>query len=139
MRRSEETQGRAFIGAVGVLRVIEESHEFEVFLLGNGIVLVSVTLGTRHRSAHPNGHGGVGAIDDGRVAKLFVAGAAFIIGHRVPMERGGDQLLLGRVLDEISGDLFDGELIERFVVVEGFDDIIPIAPDGSKGIIGIPG
>lgn len=39
---------------------------------------------------------------------------------------------MGGVGEEVAGELFDGELVERHVGVEGVDD--PIAPDPLEGI-----
>jgi hypothetical protein len=83
-----ELQERGFVGAIRVRGVVEDGEELEVLLLGDGIVLVGVALGAGHRGSHPNGEGGVEAVDDGDVAELLVAGAAFAVGHRVAMEGG---------------------------------------------------
>ncbi len=42
------------------------------------------------------------------------------------METGCDALLERRVGEEVTGDLLEGELIERHVLVEGVDH--PISP-----------
>ena len=60
----------------------------------------------------------VHAIDDGDVAELLVVGAAFVVGQRVAMEGRGDELLVGRVGQQVAGDLLDRELVERLVGVE---------------------
>jgi len=44
------------------------------------------------------------------------------------MKRGGDQLLLGRIFEQIAGELFNRELIERQIAVECGDDPVAIRP-----------
>ena len=83
--------------AVGVLGVVEEGEEAEVLLLGERVVLVVVALGAGDGRAHPDGHRRVDAVDDGDVAELLVVGPALVVGHRVAVEGGRDELLVGRV------------------------------------------
>jgi len=45
------------------------------------------------------------------------------------MKAGGDFLLECRAGQQIAGQLFDGELIERHVAIEGVDDPVAIQPD----------
>src|SRR5208337_5498235 len=48
------------------------------------------------------------------------------------IEAGRDQLLGRRVRQQVSGELLDGELVERLVAVERVDDVIAVrenAPD----------
>ena len=54
----------------------------------------------------------------GDVAELLVVGAALGVGQRVAVEGGGDELVVGRVGQQVAGQLFDGELVERLVRVE---------------------
>ena len=51
-----------------------------------------------------------------------------IIRWAVSAEPRGYQLILLRFLHLIAGELFANKLCERFVLVEAFDDIIPISP-----------
>ena len=62
-----------------------------------------VALSTGHGGAHPDGHGGVDAVHDRNVAKLFILGSAFVIGHGVAVEGCGDDLIFCRVGQQISG------------------------------------
>ena len=76
-------------------------------------------------------------IDDGNIAELLVIGAAFVVGERIAVKPGGDEILLGRVWKKVAGNLFQRELVEGFVPVQGPDDVIPVRPDGPRRIIGI--
>jgi hypothetical protein len=44
------------------------------------------------------------------------------------MEASGHALLEGRPRQQVAGELFDGELIEWQVAVEGLDDPLPKSP-----------
>ncbi len=45
------------------------------------------------------------------------------------IESGGDDLVEGRLGEQIAGKLLDDELVERLVPVEGADDPVAIGPD----------
>ena len=53
------------------------------------------------------------------------------------MESGRDQLILGRVRQEITGELLDGKLVEGLIRVKGADQVIAIGPDGACRIIDV--
>jgi hypothetical protein len=65
--------------------------------VGDRVELVGVALGAPHRQPHPDLDGDVGPVLDGRDAELLVVRPALGVRHRVPVERGGDQLVLRRV------------------------------------------
>ena len=127
----EHLMQRRFIAAVSVLGVVEDGEQAKVFLLRDRVVLVGVALGAGDRRAHPGGQGGVHTINDGDVAKLLIAGAALVVGHRVAVEGRGDQLFVGRLGQQVPRELFDGKLVERLVLVERLDHVIAIGPDRS--------
>ena len=131
-------QGR-FIIAVGVAGVIKKGKNLEVFSLGDRVVFVSVALRTGHRGAHPHPHGGVHPVDDRGIAELLIIGAAFTVGHRIPVKGRGDELVLRGLREQIARNLLHRKLIKRFVVVEGPDHIIAEGPDSARRVIGIPG
>ena len=106
-------------------------------MVGDGIVFVRVALRTGHRRAHPYREGRVGAIDDRGDAEFLVAGAAFVLGHRVPVEGGGDELVLRRVRQQVAGDLLDRESVEGQVAVDRPDHPIAITPDFAGLVAGI--
>ena len=131
-------QGR-FIIAVGVAGVIKKGKNLEVFSLGDRVVFVSVALRTGHRRAHPHPHGGVHPVDDRGIAELLIIGAAFTVGHRIPVKGRGDELVLRGLREQVARNLLHRKLIKRFVVVEGPDHIIAEGPDSARRVIGIPG
>jgi hypothetical protein len=73
------------------------------------------------------------------VAPLLVDGAAFAVGHRVAVKSGRDELVFGRVRQQVAGNLLDRELIERLVGVERADHIIAKGPDGPRRIVSVTG
>ena len=130
-----EREGRAFVGAIRVGRVVQDREEAEVIVLRDGVILVRVTLRTRHRGSHPDRYRCVHPIHHSDVPVFLIARAAFVVRHRVSMKRRGDKLLVGGVVQQITGDLLKGELIERLVRVQRADDVIAIRPDRPRRII----
>ena len=98
-----------------------------------------MALGAGDRCPHPCRQCRVHTIDHGDIAEFFIAGAALVIRERVAMERGGDQLLIGWVRQQVAGNLFDRELIERLVGIERTNHIVAVRPDRACGVVGIPG
>ncbi len=94
-----------------------------------------VTASTAHREAKPDGGGGFDAVDHVFDEELFGERAALGVLAVVAVEGGGENLLVGRVGQHVSGELLDGELIERHVVVIGFDDPVPPGPVGAFGVL----
>ena len=45
-------------------------------------------------------------------------------------------MILRRTLQEVAGELFDGELVERQVAVEGVDHPVPEPPGDGPRLIG---
>ncbi len=78
---------------VGLVRIVEQCHQPEVFGVGNRIVLVRVTLGTPGGQSHPHGPGRRHAIDHGVVPEFERVDPPFLVEHRVAMEPGGDPLV----------------------------------------------
>ncbi len=76
----------------------------------------------------PDGAGGFSAIENGFVPELFLINASFAVGQGLSMERGGEQLVGRWIGEQVSGELFDGELIKRHVAVDGVDDPVAVAP-----------
>ena len=98
-----------------------------------------MALRAGHRGAHPHLHGGVHAIDHRHVAKLLIGCTAFVVCLRVTMKCSGDQLIVGRLIEQIARQLFARELIKRHVAVERADDPIAIPPDRARLIIRVAG
>ena len=109
---------RTLIPSIRVLGVIEEGEKFEVLFLSDWIVLVRVALSTCHGRPHPHRHGRVDPINDRNVSELFIVGSTFIVRQGVPVESGCGQLLLRRILEEITSNLLNGELVKRFIRIQ---------------------
>jgi len=60
--------------------------------------------------------------------ELFGDDGAFFVDHAVAHEAAGDEIILGAVREEVTGELFGEKLIVGQVAVEGIDDPIAIDP-----------
>ena len=121
-------------GAVGIFGVVEEGEEFVILPVCNRIELVRVALGATHREAKPNRSGGVDAVDDRLHAELLAVRSAFLVNEGVPVKGRGNKLGLGAFGKEVTGQLFDRELIEGKIVVECFDDPVAVRPHVATAI-----
>ncbi len=108
-------------------------------MLRDRVVFVRVALGAGHRRPHPRGHRRVDAVDDRGVAELLVVRASLAVRHRVPMKRGRDELVLGRIRQQVARYLLDRELVERLVRVERPDHIVAKCPDRPRRVIRVAG
>ena len=135
----KQADKRRLVAFVAVLGVVENREHAEVLLLTQRIVLMIMALRAGHRGAHPHLHGGVHAIDHRHVAKLLIGCTAFVVCLRVTMKCSGDQLIVGRLIEQIASQLFARELIKRHVAVERADDPIAIPPDRARLIIRVAG
>ena len=93
----EPLQGRAFVGAICVLGLIENGEYLEVLGMGNRVELMAVALSASHGDPHPNGHGGIDSVDDSDVSELLVVGPTLVVGQCVAMERGRNELFVGGI------------------------------------------
>ena len=48
------------------------------------------------------------------------------------MKPGGDALVCGGIRQQVTGDLFDRELIEWHILIECLDDPVAVGPDRSR-------
>ena len=78
------------------------------------------------RQAKPNRAHRLGHIEDIIDAILLGNAAALAVDHVIAVEAGGQDLFVRRIRQKITGQLLDGELIERHVVVERTNH--PVAP-----------
>ena len=131
-------EGR-LVALITIGALVEEGVGTEIFVDRDRIVLVGMALRAGHRGAHEDGVGRIHAIDDGGVSEFFVARAAFVLGHRIAMEGRGDELVFGRLGQQVAGHLLDDELVVRLILVEGLDDPVAVGPDNSAGVGGITG
>ena len=128
---------RRFVTSIRVFRIIEDREQTKKIFLGDRIVLVIVTLGTRHRRPHPDCCGRVHSVNNGDVTEFFVVRTTFVVGHRISMKGGRDQLVVGRVRQQVTRKLLDRELIERLIGIKRFHHIIAEQPDAARRVIGI--
>src|SRR5262249_21298211 len=96
----------------GLVATVEEGEELVELALGDGVVLMIVTLSTADGQAEEDAAGGVDAINDELVAELLLIDAAFLVEQRVAMEAGRDFLVSRPLRDQVAGNLVDDELIE---------------------------
>ncbi len=76
----------------------------------------------------PDGPGRVDAVHCRLDAELFRVGAPLLIDQRVAVKAGGHELRLAGARQQIAGQLFDREAVERHVVVQGLDHPVAIGP-----------
>ena len=122
--------GRVFFVAIQgwAVDAVEVGVEGVELFHGDRIKFVVVAAGAVHGESHEDGAGGDDAIDDVAHVNFFGDGAAFTGGDVAAIEAGGDELIVRGVLEEIAGQLFDGEFVEGFVGVEGVDDPVAVGP-----------
>ena len=125
------------IPLVGILCLVENIKDLKVLLMGNGVVFVSMALGTGHGGSHPGGKGGVYPVYHGNIAKLLVVGSSLVVGLGIPVKGRGNVLVLRWVGQKIACQLINGELVEGHIFIERTDHIIPVRPDSTGHIIGI--
>ena len=97
-----------------------------------------MALGTPHRQSHPNLQRRIDTVFHGRDSELLIIGPPFIIAQGRPMERRGDTLSHRGTFKQISGELFDGELIVRHIVVERMNHPIAVGPKIPCQILLVP-
>ena len=108
--------------------IAEHRRHREVVLLRDRVVFVVVAARTFHRQTHEAVAGGHHAVIDAILAELLGDRAA-LEGHAVDAVEGRRHaLVLGRVGEEIPGELFRQELVIRLVVVEGLQHPVPPRP-----------
>ena len=114
---------------VRLVRVVEEREHPVVLFLLQRIELVVVTLGALDGDAEDSFSDGVYAVKHGFHPKLLGIDAALFVDHRVAQKPRGDDLTLGRVRQHVAGNLFDDELVVRYVAVQSADNPVPVKPD----------
>ena len=125
-------QHRRRIGDVAVHHVLggvpEEGRQGVEIPLGDGIELVVVAGGASHGEAEKDQPGGIGPVlgVDGLV--LFGNDAALVGGDVASMKAGGHQPVQVGFRQHVARDLFDRELVEGLVPVEGPDHPVAVGP-----------
>ena len=130
-----EIQDGLVIVRVRVGRLVEECVERVVLAMRERVVLVRVTLGASPSHPHPRLASGGNAILDRGDTVFLVVRSAFGVVHGVAMEAGGDEFFVRGLAEQVPGELENGEAVERHVLVQRFDDPVPIRPDGPEGVL----
>ena len=107
-------------------RLVEEGSELVILALGERIEFMVVATTAVERQAKPNRAHRLGHIEDIIDAILLGNAAALAVNHVIAVEAGSQDLIVRRIRQKITGQLLDGELIERHVVVERTNH--PVAP-----------
>ena len=113
---------------------VEEGKELVEFTLLDWIVLVVVTAGASHRHCHPDRRDCLDSVHHVFGVVFRRDRAAFVIDHVVPIEAGGNFLLLGRVRKQVACELFDSELIEGLVLIECLNHPVPPLPHVASSV-----
>ena len=110
-------------------RIAEEGAQRVKILLRDRVELVIVARRAAHRHTEPDRAHRVRAILRVDFGVLVIDDPDFVRGHVASLETGGDPLLHRRVGEQIAGQLFDRELVEREIAIVGRDHPIAIRPD----------
>ena len=106
-------RGIAIAGLFAAVRVVvEEGVKLVVFPVGDRIIFMAVALGAFNAEAKKHIAGGFNAVDHVFNPVFFDDQAALVSSAVVAIEAGGDFLIIGRIGDEISRELFGGEILE---------------------------
>ena len=127
--------GRERGGEVDFFGIVEEGEQAVVLVKGEGVVLVRVALGTPHGESQPDGGGGVDPIDHGGDPELLGIDAPLFVREGLSMKARRRPLGECRVGQQVARQLFQRELIEGEVVVQGGDHPVAIPPGPGPGTI----
>src|SRR5262249_680668 len=95
-----------------------------------------MALGTAEGQAHPGGAGGLGAILDGVGPELLLVARGGTIPQRVAVEACGDLLVDRHARKQVAGELLDGELVERQVLIDRPHNPVAVPPGvGAKLVV----
>ena len=128
---------------MGVESRLEAGHQSIVITLRQGVILVVVTASALHRQPKDCRREHVERLVDHFVPFFDAVLRKIGVVVDIPQKpRGDEKRLRPRVkrigfapVDEfIAGDLLDKELVERQIVIERIDDVIPVLPDPVVGI-----
>ena len=109
--------------------VVEEREQTKILLVRDRVVLVRVALGTLNRQPEKRLADGVHPVEHRVHAELLGVHASLFVQHRVPQEAGRDDLVLRRFRQQVTGELFDHELVVRQVSIQRVDDVVAIKRD----------
>ena len=124
--RSETVLGIAIFCPLG--GITEKSGQSIVILHRDRVEFVIVALATigRHTQINPTQrlHPICGV--DGQI--LFIDGSPLVGRDIATLQPGRNQLVIGRIREHITGDLFNGELIEGLIGIERTNHPVAIRP-----------
>jgi len=92
----------------------------------DGVVLVVMALCAGHGQSEPGGGSGIDAVEKNDEALFFCNCTTFTVEQVIAVKAAGNFLVGGCIREEVTGELPDGELIEREVFVECTND--PVSP-----------
>ena len=113
----------------------ERAERIEV-ARGDRIVFVIVALGAHEGLPQPGGADALHAVHDVLGFVLPGLRATFLGGENEAVVGTRDELRVGAVGKQITGDLLDGELVEAFVLLERADHPVAPRPDGH-GVVAV--
>src|SRR5262249_25373203 len=93
VRACVEALARRVILAIGVGGIIEEREQLVILAVDKRVVRVAMALHTPDTRALHRIEGGIQAIEYGVGSKFLVICAAFVVGLRVPMKSGCNDLI----------------------------------------------
>ena len=109
--------------------VSEEGLEFVKVAGFDGVEFVVVALGATEGAAKESGGDRTNAFGSVFGEVFFGLSTAFAGHHVEAVVAGGDELLGGGVGEEVAGELFAGELVEGFVLIEGVNHVVAVGED----------
>ena len=131
------SQLREIFLKIGILALVEKFHKVIKLLMLDRIIRMRVTLHAAETHAHERFPCGIHAIHHGGNAELFVIGSTLAVDLGETTEGGGDFLFERGVRNLIARDLFDGELVEGKIFVEGVDQPIAVFPVVAASVVGV--
>ena len=112
----------------------EERAEGEEIALGEGVELVVMALGAAGGLAEPGGPDRPDAVVEHTLLVILGLRPAFLGRQQQSVEARTDPGLAVGVRQQVARDLFEGEAVEGFVLVETADDVVAVGPDIARGI-----
>ena len=94
-----------------------------------------VTTGAGHGQSHPNCHGRVDPVDSVFQEELLQNQTSLGVVAIVPVETRRNDLIHGRVRQQVTGQLLDRKLIERHVGLVSFNDPVAPAPHCARSVV----
>ena len=119
---------------VGFVDIREERAEGEEVALGEGVELMVMALRAARGLTQPGGADRADAVVQHALLVILGLSATFFRGQEQAIEAGADLGLLVGVGQQVAGDLFQGEAVEGFVLVETADDVVAVGPDIARGV-----